>query len=153
MIEGVKITNLKIIDDERGEIRHFMRCDKPPFEKFGEVYFSQIYPNVVKAWHSHKIMTLNYVCVVGIVHVVLCDKRPESTTHGEVSVHVLADHGENHIMLTVPPGVWNGFRVRAGWADPAIISNCATHPHDPAEIERYPLEDVDYNWGPYRISG
>ena len=153
MIDGVKLTDLKVIGDERGEIRHFMRCDKPPFEQFGEVYFSTIYPDVVKAWHSHKTMTLNYVCVVGVVLIVLCDKRPASKTHEEIGVYTLADYGLNYRLLTVPPGVWNGFRVPFGWVEPSTISNCATHPHDPDEIERYPLEDVEYTWGPHKVSG
>lgn len=153
MIEGVTLTDLKIIDDERGEIRHFMRCDKPPFEKFGEVYFSLIFPDTVKAWHSHKEMTLNYVCVIGEAVIALCDKRPESPTYGEIEVHLLNDYGERYKMLTIPPGVWNGFRSPVGWRKDVIIANCATLPHDPDEIERYPLEEVNFFWGRYEVSG
>lgn len=153
MIEGVILTDLKIIGDERGEIRHFMRCDRPPFDKFGEVYFSMVYPNVVKAWHSHKVMTINYVCVVGVVLIGLCDRRPLSPTFGRTEAHILADHDLSYRMLTIPPGVWNGFRTTVGWAEPSIIANCATHPHDPDEIERYPLEEVDFHWGHHKVSG
>lgn len=153
MIEGVKLTDLKIIGDERGEIRHFMRCDKPPFEQFGEVYFSQVYPDVVKAWHVHKEMTLNYVCVVGVVEIALFDAREESVTFRECDTFMLADHGPLYKLLTIPPGVWNGFRAPVGWAEPVLIANCATLPHDPDEIERYILAHVDFDWGPHKISG
>lgn len=153
MIEGVKLTDLKIIGDERGEIRHFMRCDTPPFEKFGEVYFSTVYPNAVKAWHLHKVMTLNYVCVLGLVEIVLYDGRIESDTHLQFNEIRLADHGVGYKLLTIPPGVWNGFRSPAGWADPVIIANCATHPHDPDEIERGDADTFDFDWGPYKVSG
>ena len=153
MIEGVKLTDLKITGDERGEIRHFMRCDKPPFERFGEVYFSLIYPDVVKAWHLHKVMTLNYVCVVGVVEIALRDGRPESNTLGIITNFTLADHGGIYKLLTIPPGVWNGFRSPIGWADPVIIANCSTHPHDPDEIERCDADTFDFDWGPYRLSG
>ena len=39
MIEGVKISHLKIISDDRGKIMHMIRADSPIFKKFGEIYF------------------------------------------------------------------------------------------------------------------
>ena len=39
LIEGVKITPLKIISDDRGSVMHMMRSDSPIFENFGEIYF------------------------------------------------------------------------------------------------------------------
>ena len=65
MIEGVLLEKVSCIMDCRGEIRHFMRNDDPLFTKFGEVYFSTVFPDTVKGWHLHTEMTLNYVCVVG----------------------------------------------------------------------------------------
>ena len=54
MIKGIKITKLKIIPDERGKVMHMMRNDSPVFKNFGEVYFSTIYENKIKAWHLHR---------------------------------------------------------------------------------------------------
>jgi dTDP-4-dehydrorhamnose 3,5-epimerase len=153
MIDGVILTDLKIIRDGRGEIRHFMSRDRPPFDQFGEVYFSQVYPNTVKAWHEHKEMTLNYVCVVGVVEIALFDARVESATHNVCITFMLADHGPDYKLLTVPPGVWNGFRAPVGWAESVLIANCATLPHDQNEIERHPLASVDFDWGPHEVSG
>ena len=48
MIEGVKISELKVISDKRGKIMHMMRTDSPVFKKFGEIYFSTIYKNIIK---------------------------------------------------------------------------------------------------------
>ena len=75
MIEGVKITNLKIISDERGKVMHMLRSDSSVFKKFGEIYFSTIYQNIVKGWHLHLKSTLNYVCIKGEVKLVLFDDR------------------------------------------------------------------------------
>ena len=36
MIEGVKITPLKKIDDDRGSVLHMMRKDSPIFKSFGD---------------------------------------------------------------------------------------------------------------------
>ena len=132
MIEGVRITELKIIRDERGSIMHMLRNDSPHFEKFGEIYFSTVHPGVVKGWHIHKKMTLNYAVVEGTITLVLYDDREGSKTKGEVMEIELSP--ENYRLVTIPPMVWNGFQG-AGKED-AIVANCSTMPHDPEEILR-----------------
>ena len=42
-IEGIKITPLKIISDNRGSVMHMLRSDSDVFQKFGEIYFSTIF--------------------------------------------------------------------------------------------------------------
>ena len=49
MIEGIKITPLKQIEDERGKVMHMLRNDSKNFTKFGEIYFSFTNPNSIKA--------------------------------------------------------------------------------------------------------
>ena len=46
-IENVVVQPLRKIPDERGCIFHMLRCDDPLFERFGEIFFSQVYPGVV----------------------------------------------------------------------------------------------------------
>jgi dTDP-4-dehydrorhamnose 3,5-epimerase len=122
-----------------------LKADDPHFEKFGEIYFSCTYPNVVKAWHKHSEMTLNYTTVVGVVKVVLFDDRETSSSYGETEEYVLSP--ENYYLLTVPPGIWNGFKAIGG--DMAIVANCATIPHRSDEIIRLPFDDtrINYDWG------
>jgi dTDP-4-dehydrorhamnose 3,5-epimerase len=161
-ILGVKDIPQKIIRDDRGEIRHFMRhtdfnyretTEYTRVTSFGEVYFSMVMPDVVKAWHVHKRMMLNYICVVGKVIVGLYDGRESSPTFGITETYTLQDHGELHTRLSIPPGVWNGFRAPVGWADPVLIANCADMSHDPDEIVRWPPDAIDYDWGPYKFGG
>ena len=56
-IEGVVVQQLKQIADDRGAVLHMLRCDSPLFENFGEVYFSEINPEIIKAWKLHKKLT------------------------------------------------------------------------------------------------
>ena len=56
-INGVLIQSLKKIEDNRGSVLHMIRNDGVLFEKFGEVYFSEIYPGKVKAWKRHREQT------------------------------------------------------------------------------------------------
>ena len=98
MIEGVKITPLRQIFDERGKVMHMLRVDSPVFTQFGEIYFSCTNPGAIKAWHLHKQMTLNYAVIYGEIKCVLYDDRPESKTRGCVEEYFLSP--ENYSLIT-----------------------------------------------------
>ncbi|NLT23291.1 MAG: dTDP-4-dehydrorhamnose 3,5-epimerase, partial [Syntrophorhabdus sp.] len=53
MIDGVAIKMLKVIPDERGRLMEILRSDDEIFTRFGQVYMTTTYPQVVKAWHYH----------------------------------------------------------------------------------------------------
>jgi dTDP-4-dehydrorhamnose 3,5-epimerase len=144
MINGVQINPLRQITDERGVILHMLRSDAPHFQQFGEIYFSMVYPGVIKAWHIHDGMTLNYAVPVGMIKFVLYDDRADSSTRGELME--IATGERNYQLITVPPGVWNGFKGVG--TVPALVANCSTIPHDPDEIHRKdPLDnDIPYDW-------
>lgn len=145
MIEGVIIKPLKKMPDERGCIYHMLRGDDPIFEKFGEIYFSIVYPGVIKGWHLHKKMTLNYAVPVGMIKLVLYDDRENSPTKGNLLEIFIGE--ENYMLVKIPPMVWNGFKGIG--IKPAIVCNCATIPHDPEEIARKDpfSNDIPYDWG------
>jgi dTDP-4-dehydrorhamnose 3,5-epimerase len=143
-IEGMQVIPLNRFPDERGTIFHMLKRTDPHFVEFGEVYFSSVFRGVVKGWHRHREMTLNYACVFGRVKVVVYDDRAGSSTRGELIEVVLGP--DNHSLVVIPPEVWNGFK---GMSDPfAIVANCCTHPHDPSRSERLdPFEnDIPYDW-------
>jgi dTDP-4-dehydrorhamnose 3,5-epimerase len=144
-IHDVQVTPLRRIPDERGAVFHMLRADSPVFERFGEIYFSLVYPGVIKGWHIHSRMTQNYAVPVGMVKLVCFDDRNGSPTHGVVQeLHV----GElEYALVTIPPLVWNGFKCVG--ARPALVANCTTIPHDPQEIDRKdPFDnDIPYDWG------
>ena len=144
MIEGVKITPLKQILDERGKIMHMMRCDTDGFPGFGEIYFSCVYPGAIKGWHLHKEMVLNYAVPHGNIKFVLYDDRPTSSTHGQLQEIFLGQ--DHYCLVTVPPGVWNGFKGIGHIM--AIVANCSSIPHRPDEIDRLDPFDpkIPYDW-------
>ena len=145
MIEGVHIRPLKQIPDERGKIMHMLRCDDPHFERFGEIYFSVVYPGTVKGWHLHQRMTLNYAAIRGMIKLVLFDDRQASPSRGKLLEIFTGE--DDYTLITIPPLVWNGFKGIG--VDPAIVANCASEPHDPTEIIRMdPSTDkIPYDWG------
>jgi dTDP-4-dehydrorhamnose 3,5-epimerase len=144
MIEGVQIIPLATILDERGMVRHMMRRTDPHFSEFGEIYFSVIFPEAIKAWHRHKKMELNYAVVSGNIKLVLWDGRKGSPSHGQTQEIFMGE--DNYVLVKVPPGVVNGFVALGN--ERAIVANCASLPHDPAEIERLdPFDrEIGYTW-------
>ena len=144
MIQGIKITPLKQIEDERGKVMHMLRNDSKNFTKFGEIYFSTVIPNKIKGWHLHAKMTLNYAVVLGEIKLVLYDARPDSKTKGQVQEFFLSQ--KNYKLVTVPPLIWNGF-MGIGKTT-ALIANCADLPYDDTEIKRKPAfdKDIPYEW-------
>jgi len=144
VIEGVEVVPLRRIPDERGTIFHMLRATDPHFQKFGEIYFSTVYKGVVKGWHRHRGMTLNYACVAGRIKLVLYDDRRGSPTQGEIQEIFLGP--DSYALVIIPPEVWNGFK---GMSDPyAIVANCCTEPHDPARSTRLdPFKNtIPYDW-------
>jgi len=144
MIEGVLVKPLRQIVDERGKIMHMMRNNDPDFISFGEIYFSWVYPGVIKGWHIHKKMTLNYAVPFGTIKLVLYDDRVSSKTRGELQEIFIGP--ENYCLVQIPPDVWNGFKGVG--TTPAMVANCSTIPHDPDEIERKSPDDpsIPYSW-------
>jgi len=145
MIDGVQIHPLKQIPDDRGRVMHMLRADSPWFQQFGEIYFSAVFHGKVKGWHIHTRMTINYAVPVGKIRLVLYDIRPFSSTHGKVQELILGPE-EQYALITVPPGIWNGFQGLM--APESLVANCASIPHDPNEIERIDPYDrsVPYQW-------
>jgi len=147
MIDGVRVTPLKAIPDERGRLMEIFRCDEPDFEKFGQVYLTTAYPGVVKAWHFHKKQTDNFVCVQGMMKVALYDARDGSPTRGEVNEFFLGVW--NPVRLRIPNGVYHGFKcVSTG---EAMIINTPTEPYRRDHPDEYRLpahtDEIPYDWG------
>jgi dTDP-4-dehydrorhamnose 3,5-epimerase len=144
VIDGVIVTPLRQICDERGKVMHMLRSTDPHFQKFGEIYFSGVYPGAIKAWHIHKVMTLNYAVPHGRIKFVLYDERPNSPTKGEIQELFLGP--DNYCLVTVPPMVWNGFKGLGH--EMALVANAASIPHDATEIDRLdPFSDrIPYKW-------
>jgi len=144
IIEGVIVTDLKIIGDEKGSVMHMLRCDDPVFEIFGEIYFSKILPGAVRPWKMHKKMTLNLAAPSGKVRLVLYDSRKSSKTRGVGAQIILSE--KNYKLVTVPPRIWFGFEAIGGKA--ALLANCATLPHEASEVERLDSSSskIPYQW-------
>ena len=144
MIDGVIITKLKQIKDDRGRVMLMLRKDDKVFKNFGEIYFSTIYHNKIKAWHLHKESTLNYACVKGKVKLVLFDDRNNSLSKGKLQEIILS--AQDYTLITIPNNIWNGFKGLD--KEESMIANCLDMPHNENEMVRIdPFhKSINYKW-------
>lgn len=123
MIKGVKITPLEVFCDERGSVKHMLKCTDKVFKKFGEVYFSEVLPGKVKAWHKSNKATRNYVVIEGNIKLVIYDgKKSQEIRIGD----------KNYCLVTIPTGVWSGFMPLGG--KKAIVCDLMDTPFNPKDM-------------------
>ena len=146
MIDGVRIKDLRVIPDQRGHLTELVRSDDDDFVKFGQVYVSVTYPNVVKAWHMHTRQHDLVVCLSGMILLVLHDDREGSPTRGEVQEYYLGPLRPARVRI--PPGVYHGWKCVS--PDEAVVLNVSSelYHHDaPDEVRLPPHGDrIPYDW-------
>ena len=137
-LSEIKSTPLNIFPLDSGPVMHGLKMSDDAFDGFGEVYFSFIKLGAIKAWKLHEEMTLNLVVPVGNVKFVFCS--PD-----EKSVFRVDEIGQkNYIRLTVPPGIWFGFKGLS--VTDSLVVNIANIPHNDAEVERKEINYLRYKW-------
>ena len=136
-LKDILITPLARIPTAGGDVLHAMKQSEAGYAGFGEAYFSWVASGAVKAWKRHTRMTMNVIVPVGQVKFVFRLNGADAFRVEEIGV----DH---YARLTVPPGIWFGFQ---GLASPqSLVLNIASVPHDPREVERLALSNIDYVW-------
>jgi dTDP-4-dehydrorhamnose 3,5-epimerase len=146
LIDGVRTKQLKVIPDERGFLMEMLRSDDEFYQKFGQAYVTCAYPGVVKGWHYHKVQTDHFVCVSGMMKVVLYDGRENSPTKGLVNEFFLGE--KNPMLLVIPPLVLHG--MKGIGTTPGLMINMPTELYnykEPDEFRVHPHDnDIPYDW-------
>ena len=135
-------TNLSIIEAETGSVLHALKNTDGGFKKFGEVYFSTVVKDAIKAWKLHKRMTLNLVVPVGSVLFCFMDVREKSNTYDKICKVILSQ--QPYFRLSVPPGIWFGFKGVSDGLN--LICNVADILHEPKEVMRKDIDKIDMDW-------
>jgi dTDP-4-dehydrorhamnose 3,5-epimerase len=145
-IHDVRTSKLRVMPDERGWLMEILRADDTElFTKFGQVYVSATYPDVVKAWHYHKKQVDHFACVAGMVKLVLIDTREDSPTRGAVNEFFLGS--QNPMLVQVPNLVYHGWKCIS--LEPSLVVNVTTEPYryaDPDEYRLDPHGTLPYDW-------
>ena len=142
MLAGMIKTDLNIIEAESGSVYHGLKNTDTGYKKFGEVYFSSVKKDIIKAWKLHKEMTLNLLVPVGLVQFCFLDGREHSNTFNQTFKIMLSQ--TPYFRLTVPPGIWFGFQGVAPGLN--LICNVADIPHAPDEVLRKEINEIKMDW-------
>lgn len=139
-IDDILITPLRRIETSGGDVLHAMKQSDVGCVGFGEAYFSWVSGGAVKAWKRHTKMTMNVVVPVGQVRFVFGGVNSVGTDEFRIE-----EIGVNrYARITVPPGIWFGFQGLK--TSQSLVLNIASIPHDPSEVERLALSDVNFVW-------
>ena len=145
-IQGVKVKALRPITDERGWLMEILRADdRELFSRFGQVYVSATYPGVVKAWHYHRAQTDTFVCIAGMIKLVLVDTREDSPTRDLVNEFFLGVHSP--LLVQVPKLVYHGWKCIS--PEPSLVINVPDEPYNHADPDEHRLEPhgtLPYDW-------
>lgn len=146
MIDGVMVKKLKWNTDERGKLMEILRIDDDIYSEFGQVYVTTAYPNVVKAWHYHKLQDDYMTVVKGMMKIVLYDGRENSKTKGEVNVFYVGEHSP--MVVRIPKEVYHGFMCVS--ENEAYVINVVTKPYNRDNPDEYRLpwntDKIPYDW-------
>lgn len=136
-LDDIVVTPLARISTSGGDVMHAMKSSDAGYSGFGEAYFSWIASGLIKAWKRHSRMTMNIVVPVGRVRFVFHLEGTEAFRVEEIGV-------DQYVRLSVPPGIWFGFK---GLAEPqSLVLNIASITHDPNEVQRLTLTSIAYDW-------
>jgi dTDP-4-dehydrorhamnose 3,5-epimerase len=125
------------IPHPKGGLFKFLDENDPWFDKFGEIYFSTINFQEVKAWKRHAKFTSLITVISGSVRFVLVDVYKKFYQER-------IDTENNYKMLKIPPGFIYGFQGLG--IDKNIVASVINYPHDPNESENIEAEAIEFDW-------
>ncbi len=138
LLEKIKVTKLKRIEIQGGDVLHGIKNSDDTFHGFGEAYFSYINPKEIKAWKLHTQMTMNLIVPSGNVRFIFYEHSISSFKE-----EIIGDI--NYSRLTVPPGIWFGFQGLE-YKFSSLVFNLSNIRHDPNEVKRKKIPEIDFKW-------
>ncbi len=137
MLGDIEKIPLKKFHLKKGDLFHGIKKSDKLFYGFGEIYFSWINYNSVKAWKYHKEMHLNLIVPLGRVLFVFYDQKTIETKE-----FIVGD--DNYARLSVPKNIWYGFKGLSKTDN--LVVNVASVEHDDNEVLSKNLEEINYDW-------
>ncbi len=141
--QKVRIHPLKIIHNEKGNIRHILKSNQDGFNGFSEAYISEIKPFEIKGWVLHKNKTSNFIVIKGHVKFVFM----ESLNNEKFIIHELSSLEEKsnlYSRLSVEPNVW--FAFQGLHSKVSSVLNISNVLHDETISIRKDLDSFNYSW-------
>jgi dTDP-4-dehydrorhamnose 3,5-epimerase len=131
MIQGVKVIDLIVREDDRGYLTEIARKTGEPEEHslihmFGQVYLvGDPVRGTVRAFHKHNQLWDWFFISHGSAKFILKDDREKSLTRGQMMT-IIASHRKPRL-IAVPPGVYHGWM---SLEDDTQMISLASHTYD-----------------------
>ena len=144
-IHDLKIIPLKVIEDDRGAVLHMLRRDSEVYSDFGELYFSETKPKIIKAWKCNSKLTQLLAVPKGRIRLVIFDDRLDSNSKGKLQI-LEVGRPDAYQLIKIPPKLWYGFKCVS--REPALIANCTNGVHSPGNSKTKKRDDnyIPYSW-------
>ena len=137
MLDKIKLYNLKEINLDNGNVMRALKKSDDNFYEFGEIYFSWIRKNKIKAWKYHLKMFINFIVPIGDVLFVFYDEKNDKFK--EIIIGQ-----SNYARLVVPPKIWFGFKCISDCD--SLVVNIASIEHDDKEVLKKEITKINYEW-------
>ena len=147
MIDGIKIKNVKVSADSRGDFREILRISDNLTEKIAQISIGTTHPGQIKAFHWHRYQDDIFYVISGNIQLVLYDGRSVSKTKGETQVMYLGESYSPQAVF-IPRGVYHGYKVLADKNVQVLyMMNNQYNPAKPDE-ERLEFDNkkIGFNW-------
>lgn len=135
-----KIIKKKLIKNINGDILKFINNKDKHFKQFGEIYFSFINKNKIKAWKYNSINFANLIFPIGRVLTVVYDKNKKL-----IIEQILSQKDYNSLYL--PPNYYYGFM---GLDKQNMIVNLIDKNYSSKDKKKIDLNFFDFNWKKYK---
>lgn len=139
-LNEILITPLAEFQLLEGNVLHGLKSTDTGYEKFGEIYFSWINHGSIKAWKMHTKMVMNLIVPVGQVKFVFFVNN--DTTENKFREIEIGER--NYQRLTVPAGIWFGFKGLG--KTKSLVCNISNILHSENEVIRKHLDAVSFDW-------
>ena len=132
------VSKMNLISNPKGKIIKFLDTSSKDYKGFGEVYFSFINKNNIKAWKINKKATSNLIVPIGKVLIVVYDLNENLVLKRVIS---------SSYKVLIPKSYIYGFM---GIGDNNLIVNFLNKKHSKNNAIKIKLSKFNFNWKKYK---
>ena len=130
-LDKIKVIELKVIKNSKGDLLKYLDKKSKYFKKFGETYFTEIKKGNIKGWNYHKKLYSLIAVPYGSVKFTFAeniDKKKKIIIIGK----------KNYSLIIAPPGLWFKFESLTKLS---LIINTLNDIHKSSETLKTPIKN------------
>ena len=129
-LSKIKIIQLKIFKNHKGDILKYINKKDKYFKKFGEIYFTEIKKNKTKGWNFHKKNQCLITVPFGKVKFTFTKKM-----NSKKKIIIISK--KNYSIIVVPPGNWFKFESLEKFS---LVVSTLNNIHNDEETLKLPIK-------------